>query len=206
MTNGAHWNRVYGDRDETDLTWFEDVPEPSLALIRAHASTGAVVDIGGGASRLVDHLLVDGYGPVVVLDLSENALAAARTRLGDRAGDAEWIVADVTGWTPDRRFDLWHDRAVFHFLTDAADRARYIAVMDAALGDGGIAVIGTFAQDGPERCSGLPVQRYSPEALVAEIESHAPGRFTLLESRRHVHVTAGGARQNFQFSVFRKGA
>ncbi len=204
MTGKSHWNDVYRARDTEALTWYEAAPGVSMELIRAHATPGPAVDVGAGTSHLVDALLDAGFGPVTALDLSDEALAISRARLGARADQVDWVVGDVTGWQPAPGLGLWHDRAVLHFLTGAADRAAYVAVMDAALAPGGVAVIGTFADDGPEKCSGLPVHRYSPEALVAEVERHAPGVFEPLEARRHVHVTPKQNRQNFQFSVFRK--
>lgn len=200
-----HWNRVYRERDEEELTWFEAVPAPSLGLLRQHLEKGEpFIDVGGGASRLVDALLDEGFGPLAVLDLSAEALARSRARLGSRAADVDWIEADITRWTPARSHALWHDRAVFHFLTDERDRARYARTLAKALRPGGVALIATFAEDGPERCSGLPVVRYGPEALHAEIERHAPGRFALLHSLRHVHLTPKGTSQNFQYAVLER--
>lgn len=206
MTDGqAHWDTVYGLRSEDELTWFEATPSVSLELVRAHLHRGeAFIDIGGGASRLVDALLADGFGPLAVLDLSGAALAVSRQRLGAMADQVTWIEADITRWKPDRDYALWHDRAVFHFLTDEQDRAGYVRAMSRALRPGGIAIIATFAEDGPERCSGLPVVRYAPEDLATEIERLAPGRFEPILAKRHPHVTPKGNRQSFQFSVFRK--
>ncbi|MGG7644564.1 class I SAM-dependent methyltransferase [Rhodovulum sp. YNF3179] len=205
MGDRQHWDRVYDARDETALTWFEAAPTLSHDLVRRHVRPGdAILDVGGGASRLVDALLEDGLGPITVLDLSPGALAASRARLGPRAGSVTWIAADITGWTPPRRYALWHDRAVFHFLTAPSDRAAYVATMAAALTPGGTAIIATFAPDGPETCSGLPVCRYSPETLAAEIDTHAPGRFVPLGAARHLHRTPEGATQAFQVSWFRR--
>ena len=204
-TTAEHWDRVYGAREEDALTWFEPRPEMSMALIRRYLpGRGGVIDIGGGASRLVDALLDDGVAPVAVLDLSDAALAVSRDRLGARAGEVEWIAADVTVWEPARRWDLWHDRAVFHFLTTDAARTGYLRALGAALAPGGTAIIATFAEDGPETCSNLPVARYSPEALAAALARLAPGLLDPVEAMRHVHVTPMGNRQNFQISVFRR--
>lgn len=207
MTGAAHWNRVYKARGAQGVSWFADRPEPSLSLLRDLSAPGdAIVDIGGGASRLVDELLEAGYCDLTVLDLSRAALAAARARLGPRAGDVHWIVADVTRWQPVRRYRLWHDRAAFHFLTDAAAWAAYVAVLGRALAPGSHAVIATFADDGPDRCSGLPVMRYAPEALAEELERHAPGDFVPVRALRHAHRTPDGVEQSFQTSVFRRQA
>lgn len=204
-SRSEHWDKVYLARDEVDLTWYEAEPGLSYELVRSHTRPGdAVIDVGGGTSRLVDALIVDGYDDVTVLDVSEAALATAKERLGPRAERVTWVAADITAWRPPRSYDLWHDRAVFHFLTDEADRAAYVAAMDAALAEGGTAIIATFAEDGPEMCSGLPVMRYAPQRLAESIEALAPGRFTSVESRRHVHVTPRGNRQRFQVSVFGK--
>jgi SAM-dependent methyltransferase len=200
-----HWDKVYQARDDADLTWFEGLPELSYELVAAHSGPGdAIIDIGGGTSRLVDALLKDDYNKVTVLDVSEEALATSRERLGARAGQVTWIATDITTWRPAATYDLWHDRAVFHFLTQPSDRAAYIAAMDIALAGGGTAIIATFAEDGPETCSGLPVMRYSPDTLAETIDELAPGRFKTVLSRRHMHVTPKGNRQKFQVSVFRK--
>jgi SAM-dependent methyltransferase len=198
----AHWENVYRSRGEREVSWFQETPSISLELMRLAAATrhSAIVDIGGGASRLVDALVDEGYAAVTVLDLSEAALAATRVRLGQAAAGVTWIGADVTRWKPIQRYDLWHDRAAFHFLTDAADRAAYLACLREALRPGGHAIIATFALDGPERCSGLPVIRYDAASLGKMLGS----AFDLVETRRHDHQTPMGTIQRFQFSVFRR--
>src|ERR1700681_3896223 len=150
---GAHWENVYRTKGEREVSWFQETPSISLDLIRSAGARrhSAIVDIGGGASRLVDALVDEGHQAVTVLDLSESALAAAKTRLGQTAAGGTWIVADVVGWNPHRHFDVWHDRAAFHFLTDAADRTAYVACLREALPPGGHAIIATFALDGPTR-------------------------------------------------------
>lgn len=206
MSGGQeHWNGVYGARSEDELTWFEITPALSLELVRAHLHQGdPFIDIGGGASRLVDALIEDGFGPLAVLDLSGAALAVSRQRLGARGDDVAWFEADITTWEPDRFYAVWHDRAVFHFLTEAEDRAGYSRALSRALKPGGIAVIATFADDGPEMCSGLPVVRYAPEALAQELDRLLPGQFDMVEARRHLHITPKGNRQSFQYSVLQK--
>lgn len=200
-----HWNTVYGARAEDELTWFEATPRVPLDLVRAYLQPGdPFIDIGAGASRLIDALLEEGFGPLTVLDLSSVALAVSWQRLGPKANDVAWIEADITTWKPDWDYVVWHDRAVFHFLTRAEDRAGYARALSDALRPGGIAIIATFADDGPERCSGLPVVRYAPEALAQELDRLLPGRFGMLDARRHMHVTPKGNRQSFQYSVFRK--
>lgn len=206
MTGGPeHWDRVYGARQEADLTWFEAEPEVSLRLVTAHARPGdPLLDVGGGVSRLVDALLARGYRDLSVLDISAAALAATRDRLGNLARDVRWIEADVTRWRPHRAWALWHDRAVFHFLTERSARAAYLAAMADALRPEGHAIVATFAEDGPESCSGLPVARWSPEALADEVGALVPGGFETVGAERHEHVTPKGNVQRFQVSVFRR--
>jgi len=198
-----HWQKVYSERGEAGVSWFEGRPEVSLELIARVGGTAAssLVDIGGGAARLVDALLAAGWRSVAVLDVSSLALEAAKKRLGAMAGEVDWVVADVTAWRPVRSFDIWHDRAAFHFLVDPADRAAYVERLAMALKPGGHAIIATFGPDGPARCSGLPVVRYDPQTLVATL---GPA-FELVDSRRHVHATPFGTAQAFQFSVIRHG-
>ena len=201
----AHWDAAYEGRAEEALTWFQERPEPSLSLIVEHAAPGAaVLDVGGGASRLPDALLQAGYADVTVLDLSEVALSAARARLGAGADAVQWICADVTQWVPERAYDLWHDRAVFHFLTQEAGRAAYVRALLEALKPGGVAIISTFAPDGPEKCSGLPVRRYSPRTLAETLEALAPGAFRPIGAEAHAHETPAGRSQSFQVSLFRR--
>ncbi len=205
MSTNQHWDNAYTARDATALTWFEATPEASIRLVRqCLPAGGALVDIGGGSSALVDHCLDAGIGPVTVLDLSAEALAITRTRLGARARSANLVVGDVRDWTADRSYDLWHDRAAFHFLTDMEDRRRYLRTLDAALCPGGIAIISTFASTGPTTCSGLPVQRYAPSDLADTFDALAPGLLAPLQSELLAHETPKGAVQDFQISVFKK--
>jgi trans-aconitate methyltransferase len=198
----THWETVYTTKGEADVSWFQDSPSPSLELIDLVRPTpdSAIIDVGGGASRLVDVLLKRGFRHVTVLDISAPALDLAALRLGRCASEVRWIAADVTEWEPSTRFDIWHDRAAFHFLVDPADRAAYVARLTQALRPGGHAIIATFAKDGPEKCSGLQVHRYDAEELARELGKN----FTLIETRRHDHATPWNSNQRFQFSVFRK--
>jgi SAM-dependent methyltransferase len=200
MQREAHWQQVYLAKGEDQVSWFQASPEPSLGLIRrAGAPPGsAILEVGGGASRLVDGLLDAGYCDVTVLDLSAAALGRAQARLGARAGLARWIVADATGWRPERRYDLWHDRAAFHFLVDPADRAAYVGVLKQALASGGHVILAAFAPDGPEKCSGLPVMRCDAASFAREL---GPG-FQLVEELAHAHATPWGAVQRFCFARF----
>ena len=199
----AHWQRVYTTKGENEVSWFQDNPAPSLELIAAIGATPAtaIIDVGGGASRLVDSLLAKGFRAVTVLDLSGAALEAAKGRLGARADKVSWVVADVTLWQPTELYDIWHDRAAFHFLTEPSDRAAYVARMRKALRVGGHAIVATFAPDGPDRCSGLPIMRYDAESLG---KTFGQG-FELVETRKRAHATPWGSTQSFQFSVFRFG-
>jgi 2-polyprenyl-3-methyl-5-hydroxy-6-metoxy-1,4-benzoquinol methylase len=197
-----HWQNVYREKGEYQVSWFLEQTTTSLELIHDLGTqlTAAIIDIGGGASRLVDALIESGYGDLTVLDLSQSAVSIAQERLGTRAHTVDWIVTDVTRWQPSRQYDLWHDRAAFHFLTDTTDQKAYIEKLTAALPPGGHAIIATFAIDGPERCSGLPIVRYDIARLSAAIGS----AFVPIESRRHDHKTPWGAIQRFQFSAFRR--
>ncbi len=198
----THWDGTYETKAEDKVSWFQERPERSLALIAAAAPDKAspIIDIGGGASRLVDELLTLGYTEVTVLDVSAVALERSRTRLGAKAANASWIVADLVAWRPARTWRVWHDRAVFHFLTDAAAQDRYLAALHAATSPGSVALIATFALDGPERCSGLPVQRYSPETLAARLGPD----FTLYDQAAETHATPFGTTQRFSYAAFRR--
>ncbi|SDE12747.1 class I SAM-dependent methyltransferase [Limimaricola pyoseonensis] len=197
----GHWDSVYRDRAETDVSWYEPRPETSLRLIAdaGVSHTAPVIDIGGGASRLAEALFAEGYSDLTVLDLSPHALARAATRLPEGA-PVEWIAGNVLAWAPARQYALWHDRAAFHFLTDPFDQGRYAQTLAAALAPGGHAVIATFAPEGPDRCSGLPVARWDGPALAAHF---GPG-FELAVSERHAHTTPGGVVQRFHYGVLRR--
>jgi SAM-dependent methyltransferase len=190
----GHWTGVHLQRSTTDVSWYQAEPTVSLELLNAASAApdNAILDVGGGASVLVDHLIQRGYRDLTVLDIAPPALDAARSRLGADARKATWIAADVLSWAPDRRYHIWHDRAVYHFLTMPMDQERYATVLRQALAPGGHAIIGTFAADGPETCSGLPVARYAPEALAAQF----PG-FRVRAHRREEHRTPSGTIQPF---------
>ena len=198
----THWQNVYATKGEAEVSWFQESPAISLEMIRAaNPDHGAdIIDIGGGASRLVDALLQDGYRDIAVLDLSANALDAAKKRIGAAASAVDWIVADATTWQPVKTYDVWHDRAAFHFLTDPRDRIAYVGRLRTAVASGGHVIIATFAPDGPEKCSGLPVQRHDSASLAAEL---GPG-FDLVETRSQIHRTPWQSTQAFQFSRFRR--
>ncbi len=195
MNRHEHWNQVYQTKGTDDVSWYQRRPDLSLALIAASgvSKDAGIIDVGGGASMLVDFLLDDGYTRLAVLDLSGVALSHSRTRLGARAGGVEWFEADVTSFEPPHRFGLWHDRAVFHFLTAADDRRGYISTLRRTLQPGGAVVISTFALDGPPKCSGLEVMHYDEQSILAELGAE----FQLQEVRRETHVTPWASEQRF---------
>lgn len=202
MDRKQHWEQVYAQKQPTEVSWFQPRPEHSLRLITATgiAHDQPLIDLGGGASCLVDNLLEQGYRDVSVLDISGAALQHARQRLGQRAAAVHWIEADATAFEPSRHYALWHDRAVFHFLTDPADREAYRQRLARGLQAGGQLIIATFALDGPERCSNLPVQRYSPETLSAELGAG----YHLVETLGEAHITPAQKEQRFVYCRFAK--
>lgn len=203
MQSRKHWEQVYTTKTSTDVSWFQDHATQSVALIRstAVAQDAAIIDVGGGASTLVDDLMEDGYSNLTVLDLSAAALAASQARLGEAANRVAWRVDDITRARFERHaYDVWHDRAVFHFLTTPQERDAYVRAVLHAVKPGGHVIVATFAEDGPEKCSGLPVMRYSPTDLHAEFG--AP--FTLLRQEREAHHTPFGTTQEFIYCLCRK--
>ena len=192
----AHWEEIYGTRAPTQLSWFESQPVMSLEMIAAAKNVDqdtAIIDVGGGASTLVDELVARDYRDLTVLDVSQAALEIARSRVGDKANRVRWIAHDLLTWRPPRRYGLWHDRAVFHFLVAPGQRAAYLAVLHAALEPGGSVIVATFADDGPQTCSGLPTTRYSPDELAA---AFGPDH-DVLASRREEHLTPNRVVQPF---------
>ncbi len=202
MRRVVHWERVYGSKSPEEVSWYQRRPTVSLDLIQATGVPQAarILDVGGGASTLADHLLDAGYGRLGVLDVAEAALAQARRRLGARADAVEWFVSDVTTFVSPHPWDVWHDRAVFHFLVDADDRRAYRETLERCVPAAGHVVIATFGPSGPTRCSGLDVVRYSAEGLAQELGSAV----RLLDSRMEEHVTPGGRVQECMFARFRR--
>ena len=198
----AHWEAVYTTKSENEVSWFQETPATSLRLIRdANASrVSRIIDIGGGASRLVDALLHEGFHFLTVLDISAAALDGAKMRIGAASANVDWIVTDITKWTPQGTYDIWHDRAAFHFLTDATDQEAYVDRLRSALAPNGQVIIGTFALDGPEKCSGLPVQRHDARSLGELLGSG----FALADNFTEAHRTPWGSIQHFQFSRFKR--
>jgi len=199
MSRKEHWESIYTSHNHAEMSWYQPDPGLSLSLIREVCAAGRVIDVGGGNSLLAGRLLDLGYS-VTVLDISEMATCHARERLAARAALVQWIVADVTAAPELDAFDVWHDRAVFHFLTEAVDRAAYVSLLERTIPAGRHAVIATFAPDGPEKCSGLAVRRYSGPGLSAELGTG----FELLKTVLETHVTPQGAKQPFQYSVFKR--
>ena len=197
----AHWEDVYGAKAVTDLSWFESEPTVSLDMIGRFAGPGAsVIDIGAGASLLADRLIARGHTDVAVLDVSSKALETVRDRFAGAHDSPQFVVADVTTWQPPRTWDVWHDRAVFHFMVTQEMRDGYVRAMAAAVRPGGHAIVATFSPEGPEQCSGIPVVRHSADDLAARFS----GAFDLVEHASHVHTTPWGADQSFTWVVLRR--
>jgi hypothetical protein len=199
----GHWQRVYQTRPPGEVSWHQEVPERSLELIRATgvAPDDPILDAGGGASRLVDHLQAGGYTDVTVLDVAPAALEQSQARLGAAGARVNWISSEVTAFRPQRRYALWHDRAVFHFLVTPSERSNYLAVLRAALASTGHLILATFGTRGPDRCSGLPVQRYSQEQLTDLLGSDFELRRCALED----HLTPAGRHQEFLWTWWQLG-
>jgi ubiquinone/menaquinone biosynthesis C-methylase UbiE len=203
MSGKDHWEKVYSTKSTDAVSWFQPHADLSLDLIKATGVTqqAAIIDVGGGASTLIDDLVSEGYIDLSVLDLSGAALDAARRRMGARADKVSWIEADITQAVfPSHRFDIWHDRAVFHFLTDPADRARYVKTVLRSVKPGGHVIVATFAEDGPLQCSGLPVMRYRP----GELHDQFGEAFVLLKHQKELHHTPSGATQQFVYCYCRR--
>lgn len=192
-----HWDAVFASRDLDAVSWFEETPAHSVELLRQQP--GSVIDIGAGASRLPDALLADGREDITVLDISQEALAVTRERLGSAEGRVAYVVSDVLAWEPSRTYDAWHDRAVHHFLTEPANQAAYVDLAARALSPDGLLVLATFGPDGPTSCSGLPTSRHSADDLAALL---APA-FTLTHAETRTHRTPARAEQQFTWVTAR---
>ncbi len=196
----GHWDRVYQEKSDDAVSWFQPKPTISLPWVDALPSVEAAIDVGAGASRFVDEML-QRHVTMTALDLADEGLAVSRERLGARASEVEWLVGDVTRIAlPQGHFDLWHDRAVFHFLTTAKERANYVGQLRDALKVGGHVIMATFGPDGPERCSGLPIVRYTPAALQMVLGEG----FHLLEEATEMHPTPWGGVQSFVYALFHR--
>lgn len=197
----AHWENVYSAKQTTEVSWFEAEPTTSLNLLEQMLPQGGkIIDVGGGASFLVDRLVSKGTWDITVLDISSTAIEHTKRRLGDAAAKVTWICEDITETKQLKRYDAWHDRAVFHFLTNPMDRQAYLDRLNESLVSGGYFIVATFAPDGPEKCSGLPVCRYSPEELEATLGC----AFRIVTSSHHNHFTPSAKTQRFTLAVFQK--
>lgn len=197
-----HWERVYQTTQPNQVSWTQAVPATSLGFIQQFAlpRSARIIDIGGGDSHFVDFLLDAGFEQVSVLDISEAALNRAQARLGGRADRVQWIVSDITDFAPTQPFDLWHDRATFHFLTTTGQISQYLANARDGVNSGGFVTIGTFSEDGPDKCSGLPIRQYSEQALTTELSRGC----TKLRCVTEDHVTPFETTQNFLFCSFQR--
>ena len=196
----SHWEHIYGTKNPDQLSWTQAVPQASLSFIDSFhlPKTARIIDIGGGDSRLVDYLLQEGFKDVTVLDISAVALEKARTRLGTKSNQVKWIVSDITDFQPDEDYDLWHDRATFHFLTEENQVTAYLDVAGRYVKK--YMMIGTFSENGPEKCSGLPVKQYSEAKLQEQLKTD----FTKIKCISEDHITPFQTTQNFLFCSFRK--
>ena len=199
-----HWDTVYSTKLSDGVSWFQAKPEKSLQIIHQFMPISRqpnIIDVGGGASTLVDFLLTDGYKSLSILDIAESALDTTQQRLGLSSCQVSWLVADITKTElPTDTYDLWHDRAVFHFLTAPEDRAKYVQLVKVSLKSGGILVMSTFAPDGPEKCSNLNVNRYNCDDILAIFGEN----FKLIHSDREFHQTPFQTQQSFSYCVFEK--
>jgi ubiquinone/menaquinone biosynthesis C-methylase UbiE len=202
MNCKEHWEEIYRNKGPLNVSWYQQKPVLSLELIKNSGveKDAGIIDIGGGASVLVDFLLEHGYSRLAVLDWSSAALEHARTRLGERAKEVQWFEADVRSFQPQNLFGLWHDRAVFHFLTEKSDRQAYIETLRKTLKPSGSVIIATFSLDGPRKCSGLDVVRYDEQAITAELGKE----FELQEVRREIHLTPWQSEQSFIYFRFKR--
>lgn len=198
----AHWDATYAAKGAGHVSWYQPNPKRSMAWIEAAAPrhAAAIIDIGGGASQLLDQLIAAGYTDLTVLDVSQVALSLTKARLGEDCRKVSWIVSDVTCWIPPRRWAVWHDRAVFHFLTDSAAQEAYIDALKGATAKGSAVIIAAFAPNGPQQCSGLAVQRYSSSTLAARLGSE----FVLYNEALEQHHTPFGTTQEFIYAAFRR--
>lgn len=198
----THWNRIYEKNSPEEVGWYQEHPEMSLKLIAATGVVvdGSIIDVGGGASKLSGILLDRGYKDLTVLDISRGSIERARLQFGSKNKHITWIEADVTTFNFTKKFDIWHDRAVFHFLTEPLDRERYVSSVNNALKPGGYLIISSFGLEGPPKCSGLKIVRYSPETLSSEFGDG----FELLETMDEIHTTPSQIQQQFIYCRFKK--
>ena len=196
-----HWEHIYNTKQPNQVSWTQEVPTISINFVKQLQvpKNASIIDVGGGDSKFVDYLLAEGYTNISVLDISEAAINRAKARLGDKAINVNWIVGDILAFNPTSRYDLWHDRAAFHFQTDISSISKYIKIVNKACSDK--IVIGTFSVDGPTKCSGLEIKQYEETSLKNEFEN---AQFKNIECKREDHITPSGSVQNFIFCAFEK--
>lgn len=197
-----YWDKVYSDKSENEVSWFQEHPTKSLDLIAEHnlSKDASIIDVGGGDSRLVDHLLDQGFSDITVLDISDVSLQKLKNRLGDTKDKVKYVTSDVVSFKPQTKFDLWHDRATFHFLTSLEQINQYLEIVNASLRSGGNLIISTFSKNGPEKCSGLPIHQYSE----IELKDLFAKYFTNTKCFEDTHVTPWGTSQSFVYCGFKK--
>ncbi len=195
-----HWENIYQTKNLTKVGWHQPFPSTSVDLIEQTGVESGIIDVGGGDSRLTDYLVSHNFADISVLDISASALAQTKKRLAGRSGDVDWIHADISVYQPDRTFQVWHDRAAFHFLTDRADISRYVKMVKESVQTDGYAIIGTFSITGPETCSGLRVHQYSKASLAKLFEPE----FKVIKCFYTDHITPAGDAQNYVFGLFQK--
>jgi 2-polyprenyl-3-methyl-5-hydroxy-6-metoxy-1,4-benzoquinol methylase len=202
MEKTEHWENVYQTKSSAEVSWYEPEPKQPLELILdvAGESRGRVIDVGGGQSFLVDRLLDAGFTQVTVLDISQTAIEATKARMGERASQVEWIAADITQRDSLGTFDIWHDRAVFHFVTDPDDRKHYVELLKRSLPNGGHFIVETFAKGGPEKCSGLPICQYDDASMREAMGSS----FSPVNSGEYLHTTPTGKPQQFFYGLYKR--
>jgi SAM-dependent methyltransferase len=199
-SNRNHWDTVYENKNPDQVSWTQDIPQTSLDFIHSFdlTKTAKIIDIGGGDSKLADYLLNEGFENITVLDISARAIEKAKKRLGDKAQKINWVVTDITEFNPNTKFDVWHDRATFHFLTRIDQIAKYMDIARKSVN--GFLTIGTFSENGPDKCSGLDTKKYSAETLTAELKNG----FHKLRCITEDHITPFQTRQNFLFCSFKR--
>lgn len=202
MNLKSHWEKVYATKQLNEVSWYQPTPHQSLDFIRSLSvsHTAAIIDVGGGDSLLADHLLSEGFTNITVLDISEEAISRAKKRLGSNADKITWIVSDITELNTDKKYDCWHDRAAFHFLTTVEQIEKYLDVAQKHTSENGKMIIGTFSTDGPEKCSGLPVKQYNEQSLTAMLKKW----FEKIRCITIDHITPFNTIQNFLFCSFKK--
>ncbi|HEY0744805.1 MAG TPA: class I SAM-dependent methyltransferase [Chryseosolibacter sp.] len=207
MTNNDfknHWNNIYASKSSDEVSWTQEIPATSLQFLHSFnlRKDAAIIDVGGGESKFVDFLLAEGFTNITVLDISEQALNKAKARLGEKASGVNWVVSDITEYVPLQKFDVWHDRATFHFLTTKAQIEKYVLLAERSITSNGFMAIGTFSENGPKKCSGLDIKQYSESDLEAALTYY----FRKLKCIHEDHITPFNTTQNFLFCSFKKAA